>query len=237
MEIQRFTYLGLLILTMAYPLAKSFEPRIQFYKKLKYILPAIVITAIPFLIWDVFFEQYHIWQFNPEYTIGMNILGLPIEEWLFFFIIPYSCFFIYEVINYFTGNKNIPHIKAITILLALILLIIGLTYNQLDYTFVNFVFAAIILFAIVYIKQIYIRLTSYFKGYLVSLLPFFLINGVLTKIPVVSYNNRENLSLRIYTIPVEDMVYLLSLLFINFALYETIKYYAGRKTPSHNRNR
>jgi lycopene cyclase domain-containing protein len=98
------------------------------------------------------------------------------------------------------------------------------------------VFAAIILFVIAFIKQIYLNLTSYFKGYIVSLLPFFLVNGVLTKMPVVSYNNSENLSVRIYTIPVEDMVYLLSLLFINFALYETIKYYAERKAQSQDRN-
>jgi lycopene cyclase domain-containing protein len=229
MEINNFTYLGLLLLSIAVPLIKSFEQKIQFYRKLKYIIPAIFITAVPFLIWDVIFEKHHIWQFNPDYTLGWRILGLPIEEWLFFFVIPYACFFIYEVVKYFTGKKDIPYIKIITLILSGLFLLIGILFSSLDYTFINFILAGILLVILMNIRLIVNRLSNFYKGYLVSLLPFFLVNGVLTKMPVVSYDNGENLSLRIYTIPIEDMVYLLSLLFINFAIYEIFRHYDSKK--------
>lgn len=229
MNIANFTYLGLLIFTISYPLYKSFEGKIQFYRKLKYILPAIVITAIPFLAWDVAFEKNHIWQFNPDYTLGFNILGLPVEEWLFFFIIPYACFFIYEVIKYFFPSRTTRVIRAITYLLGIGLFVTAILTSHLNYTFVAFTLAAAILLLIAKWKIISVQLSNFFKGYLVSLIPFFVVNGILTKMPVVLYNNSENLSFRIYTIPVEDMVYLLSLLFINFALYEIFKIYGERK--------
>ena len=46
----------------------------------------------------------------------------------------------------------------------------------------------------------------------IHLIPFLIINGILTAIPVVIYNNDENLGKRIYTIPIEDTVYALTML-------------------------
>jgi len=229
MELERFTYLALLIFTLSYPLYKSFEDKIQFYKKLKYVLPAIVITAVPFLIWDVIFEKHHIWQFNPDYTLGFKVLGLPIEEWLFFFIVPYACFFLYEVIDFFSHKKVIKYIKPFTIVLAIGLFVISIFKIHLTYTFIVMISASVMLIIIAYRQKISPILSKFFKGYFISLLPFFLVNGVLTKMPVVLYNDAENLSFRIYSIPVEDMVYLLSLLFINFSIYEILKRNAQRK--------
>jgi lycopene cyclase domain-containing protein len=238
MNISNFTYLLLLIITIAYPLAKSFEHRLRFYTKLKYILPAIIITAVPFLIWDVLFEKHNVWSFSHDHTIGLYILGLPIEEWLFFFVIPYACFFIYETMKYFAGRITFRYIRFITMGLAILLLVIGLLTVHLTYTFVSFVLAAIILFIIANRRSIAFHLSNFYKGYLVALFPFLLINGVLTKLPVVLYNNEENLSLRIYSIPVEDAVYLLSLLFINFSLYEIFRQYdRKRQAQAQNGNR
>ena len=229
MELSNFTYLALLIFSVSFPLYKSFEGKIQLYRKFKYIFPAIVLTAIPFLAWDVAFETKHIWQFNPEYTLGFNILGLLFEEWLFFFIIPFACIFIYEVMQYFFPAKTTKLIKVTVRIVSLLFLIAAIFTLHLSYTFISFILASVVLLLIVQWKVISFKLSGFFKGYFVSLLPFFLVNGVLTKMPVVLYNNNENLSLRIFSIPVEDMVYLLSLLFINFTIYELMNQYGERK--------
>jgi len=229
MELANFTYLALLIISISFPLYKSFEGKIRFYKKFKYIFPAIIITSIPFLAWDIAFETKHVWQFNPEYTLGFNILGLPFEEWLFFFIIPFACFFIYEVVQYFFPAKTTKLIKVTVRIVSLLFLITAIFTLHLSYTFVSFILASVVLLLIAQWKSVSYKLSGFFKGYFVSLLPFLLVNGVLTKMPVVLYNNSENLSLRFFSIPVEDMVYLLSLLFINFTIYELLKQYGERK--------
>jgi lycopene cyclase domain-containing protein len=51
----------------------------------------------------------------------------------------------------------------------------------------------------------------------------FVVNGVLTGLPVVIYNNMENSGIRIGTIPVEDFLYNAILLAMNIGLYEWFK--------------
>lgn len=49
---------------------------------------------------------------------------------------------------------------------------------------------------------------------------FLLVNGILTALPVVIYNDMENIGLRIYTIPLEDNAYGLLMLLLNVSLME-----------------
>ena len=64
---------------------------------------------------------------------------------------------------------------------------------------------------------------SFIVSYAVCLIPFLIVNGFLTAIPVVLYNNAENLGIRIYTIPFEDAFYGMLLVMMNIVLYEKLK--------------
>jgi len=63
-------------------------------------------------------------------------------------------------------------------------------------------------------------LNRFYIAYLVVLVPFYIINGVLTAWPVVIYNNAQNLGLRVGTIPLEDHFYCMALLLINIGFFE-----------------
>lgn len=102
---EKYYYLGLMIFTLSYPLARSFEHRIQYAKNLYALIPATLVMATIFIAWDHWFTVIGIWEFNPRYILGIYFLELPVEEWAFFFIVPYSCVFIYEVLNYFVKKR------------------------------------------------------------------------------------------------------------------------------------
>ena len=59
-----------------------------------------------------------------------------------------------------------------------------------------------------------------------SLIPFFIVNGVLTgswiENQVVWYNNAENLGIRMGTIPVEDSIYAYSMILMSLFFFELL---------------
>lgn len=96
-----YCYFTILAIACSYPLLQSFEKRIQFYKSWIYLLPAIFVMMSIHIPLDIIFTNIGVWRFNNELIYGILVFNLPIEEWLFFVIIPFSSLFIYKVLKYF----------------------------------------------------------------------------------------------------------------------------------------
>ncbi len=89
----KYEYLILMLLCLSVPLWQSFNKRWGLRSKFKTALLAIVITAIPYIIWDIWATEVGHWYFNKDYVTGIEIVNLPIEEIMFFFVIPFCCLF------------------------------------------------------------------------------------------------------------------------------------------------
>ncbi|MDD4227745.1 MAG: lycopene cyclase domain-containing protein, partial [Mariniphaga sp.] len=120
MELKNFTYLILMLGSLAVPLAFSFEKQVRFYTKWKYLFPAVLFSGAVFILWDLRFEELQIWGFNPEYILGIYWLNLPVEEWLFFLIIPYCCVLIYEILNVKLPVFRKPNLLLVVSLVLLV---------------------------------------------------------------------------------------------------------------------
>jgi len=59
------------------------------------------------ILWDYFATWQRHWIFPGNGLIGVRILGLPIEEYLFVFIIPFFALTIYRI---YKKNKIIYYI-------------------------------------------------------------------------------------------------------------------------------
>lgn len=215
----KFAYLLINLLTIAFPVLLSFDKRVQFYKSWKYILPGLFISGLVFLVWDYIFTICQVWSFNPDYVLGIYFLNLPIEEILFFITVPFACIFIYECLNFYIQRDLLkPLSKPISVLLlCLSAMMIYYFYSQI-YTLVTFSLLFVIIIYAEFIRKM--PLSRFYLAYLVSLVPFYLINGILTSIPVVMYNNAQNMGLRIGTIPFEDHFYSMALLLMNILFFE-----------------
>jgi len=227
-----YTYFIILAASVTGPLALSFDKKVAFYTKWKFVFPAMIIPAILYILWDIFFTAKGVWSFNEDYITGIKLYNLPIEEVLFFFIVPYCCVFIYECINsYFPQlKKNLSGEIALKCI-GLVLLIAGIVFYNKYYTgwtfILNALFIAIVLFAKKYFNSF--KSTVFVVAYCIILIPFLIVNGFLTAIPVVLYNDAENLGLRIYTIPFEDVFYGMLLILMNIVIYEKLR--SGRQQP------
>lgn len=218
-----FFYFIILIITVSYPLLRSFEPKIHFYNNWKSLLVSILYMMLIFIPWDIAFTYKNIWHFNPNYVIGLYVFSLPIEEWLFFVIIPFSCVFIHEVVNYFFPLRNgFTYIKSFTLISSFVFYVIAIFYYKQTYTFVCFFFNATLLLFLLIKKNKW--LSEAFRTYLFTLIPFLFINGLLTgsftSEPVVIYNDNAIINFRIMNIPIEDFFYNLSLILVTLKFYK-----------------
>jgi lycopene cyclase domain-containing protein len=227
-----YTYFLILAASLAGPLALSFDKKVAFYKNWKYVFPAMVIPALLYIAWDMYFTEKGVWSFNQAYITGTNLYNLPLEEVLFFFIVPYCCIFIYACIrSYFPNLANKKSADWFFKTLAVILLGAGILYYNKYYTGWTFIFTGVFILLIYLFKKLFTGFdaVSFLVSYAICLIPFLIVNGFLTAIPVVMYNDAENLGIRIYTIPFEDAFYGMLLVMMNIVIYEKLK---SSKSPN-----
>ena len=173
-----------------------------------------------FIVWDIYFTHLKVWGFNNDYLLGINIFNLPLEECLFFICIPFSCIFTYHVVLTLSKNKSDFKQRNAWVFASLVLFVFGFLNMDKSYTFFTFVFLAIIL----PIAPYFINMKLFLKTFFILLIPFSIVNGLLTgtliKEQVVWYNDNENLSIRLGTIPIEDIFYALLMLLLVMIGYQ-----------------
>lgn len=222
-----YTYLLINFFTVIICFIFSFHHKIKFNKHFGAFFSASFIVGSVFIIWDAWFTKIGVWWFNEKYITGIKILKLPFEEILFFICIPFSCLFTYFCLDKFfkLDWKPLPE-KIFVIISILITLLIGIYFNEKIYTLFTFITTSMSLFILYFIlKSRWIGKASFI--YLLLMPGFLLVNGILTgtglESPIVNYNQNDFIGLRIFTIPIEDMLYGYELILWNIYLFLKFK--------------
>lgn len=206
----------------------SFYKKYPFYKSWKYFLKANLIVALLFIIHDIYFTSLGVWGFNQDYLINfLDIFNLPIEEVLFFICIPYACVFTYFVFTKYVP-ENLFHIIFYQFILNfLILLTLLSSIINYDYLY-TFYTSSFLFLMLIFVKIKKLDIRKIMLAYTAIIPFFFLSNGLLTgsfiESPIVFYDNNENLDIRMFTIPVEDLFYGFLLILSNCLLFDYFKY-------------
>lgn len=210
----------------------SFDKKVAYYKYFLSLLKSIVIVMIVFIPWDSYFTHQKIWGFNTSYIIGYKLVKLPLEEWLFFLTVPFSCTFIHFVVKaYFKNPISLKSSKLFWTIFSIIVFAIGVINIHQLYTSIAFVACSLSLFIINTLQPEFMK--QFIVTYAVALIPFFIVNSILTgsftESPIVWYNNVHTFGIRIGTIPVEDLIYnmlliLLSTFFTNLFYTKKINF-------------
>lgn len=231
-----WAYLAINAATLAGPLARSFEPRIAYWRRWHALLPALALTLAFFIVWDAVFTAWGVWGFNDDYLVGCRMWGLPVEEWLFFVTVPYACLFIYEVLNHFVRRDWLGN-AARWVGWGLAAIGVAVVAGHWGRLYTCSAFGLMVLLLLVHtVPRPKPWLGRFLLAYGVSLLPFFLVNGVLTggvtESPIVWYDDAHNLGIRLWTIPADDLAYGLDLMLMNVGYYEWFKRRAARPSAT-----
>jgi lycopene cyclase domain-containing protein len=220
-------YLFLDAIILVFPLLFSFKWVFPYYKNYKPLGLSIVIVGSAYMFWDILVTFRGDWAFNKQYLIGIEIAGLPIEEILFFIVVPYSCIFIYENLQYFFKDKKIEFNKYIYYGIAIIFFIIGILFYHQEYTVLAmFSVGVFFIIAATWFTDL-LSSRNYWIYILISFGAFIIFNYLLTSIPIVTYNPNaifggtveQVWAGRFITIPYEDFFYNFSMLSFYLLVY------------------
>ncbi len=93
-------YAMLLVCSAAIPFICSFWPPLKFYRNAKSLALSILLIVFIFGGWDVFATWRGHWYFDPAGVGGVRFINLPLEEVMFFVVIPFCCIFSWEALRY-----------------------------------------------------------------------------------------------------------------------------------------
>ncbi len=211
----------------------SFEKKVHFISNYKHLFKGTLIVGGGFIVWDSLKTFTNVWTFNENYIVDIFIGNLPLEEYMFFVTVPIACVFIHQCILSYNLFKTGQNDDLLINSLISILLFFGVFFWTLLYTStVCLITASVLCFHYVY-GDVNVRIKTY-HTYLFSLVPFVLINGILTggftNAPIISYNEGEFLKIRLVSIPMEDAIYLFPLLLGHISFYEQQR----RRTTANN---
>jgi len=211
-------YLIIDILILIFPLLFTFTWKFKYYKFFKPLSISILIVGLSYILWDIIVTARGDWWFNKEFLIGIEILGLPVEEIMFFIVVPFACIFIYENLEYFIKDKEIFFNKWLYLSLSAIFIILGLIFYRQDYTILAMFSCALFFILSSTLYPGILKSRNYWLYIILSFMPFIIFNYLLTSLIVVGYNpdaiwgGHGAWNGRILTIPLEDFFYNFSML-------------------------
>ena len=92
-------YLALMAACIIVTLPLEFVLRARVYRRPRRLLLALVPTVVIFTIWDVVGILRHHWTYSPLFTTGFRLGVMPIEELVFFIVVPTCGLLTYEAVG------------------------------------------------------------------------------------------------------------------------------------------
>jgi len=226
-----YHYLFLDLLYLGIPLALSFTGKAPLYRKWKFLLPAVIGTAVLFFVIDAALAASGYLEFNEDRVIRFRIGGLPIEHLLGFFCIAYSGAFLYHTLNHLIERDYIYfHHELISSALSVLFMVLGI--YQLDKAFTGVTFLGLGMFLAFQLMVLKPRYMSRFyfatPVILVAQIPFYLfLTGYFTVQLVTWHDLDETLGILLATAPLEAIVHGWFAVLVGVTGYEWLRIRAG----------
>lgn len=98
-SVGRAEYLAVLALCVVVTLPLELFLKVGVYRQVKRLLLTLGCTGAVFVAWDLAGARLAHWDFVPERITGIAPLGLPLEEYLFFVVVPLCAILAFEAVR------------------------------------------------------------------------------------------------------------------------------------------
>jgi lycopene cyclase domain-containing protein len=102
----KFSYIAVLVFIFLGTVWLEIILKARVYQKFKRLILTIIPVVILMVIWDYYAIINNHWFFDPEKTTGITLIGfLPLEELLFFIIVPIAALLSFEAVRSIKKEK------------------------------------------------------------------------------------------------------------------------------------
>jgi lycopene cyclase domain-containing protein len=99
-DADQFQYLGLMAACLVLTLPLEFLFKARVWRRPRRLVAAMWLPVLIFAVWDVVAIARDHWTYNGAYVTGVQLPGdLPIEELVFFIVIPICSLLTYETVK------------------------------------------------------------------------------------------------------------------------------------------
>jgi lycopene cyclase domain-containing protein len=95
----KWHYLAVLAACIAITLPLEVFLGARVYRRPRRLWATVAPVVAVFGLWDIVASHRGHWWWSPELVTGARLLWLPVEEWLFFLVIPLCVLLTYEVLG------------------------------------------------------------------------------------------------------------------------------------------
>lgn len=217
-----YVYFIFNIIVLAPVVILSIVTDVKPQKNWRGLLLAYLFVSLPFVVWDIWAASAGHWGFNGKYILPGQLLGLPFEEILFFFTVPFAMMYVWGVINKHVTNKKIKIVWPSVFLLAIATISLVLTVVYWPNGYTRSAMLATMLSLIFIVWSGLAKSLRFWVFQMVLLAIFVVFNSILTALPVITYGENSIIGLRVGTIPLEDFWFNFALINLFLVVYNKI---------------
>ena len=101
---RHLSYVGVLALCLLGTLPLELWLKVGVYRRWRRLLLTLLPVVAVFVAWDLYAIHAGHWTFDPAQTLGVELPGgLPLEELLFFVVVPICTLLAYEAVRTVRG--------------------------------------------------------------------------------------------------------------------------------------
>lgn len=101
---RELTYVAMLVFVLVATLPLELLLGIRVYARARRLALVVLCAGVPFLLWDVAATHAGHWRFDTTQTVGVVLPGgLPLEEWMFFLVVPLASVMTLEAVRAVRG--------------------------------------------------------------------------------------------------------------------------------------